>query len=265
MHETPETPALSHRPAIFSRFPGLVAAQSTRHGGVSGEPFASLNLGLSSGDGRENVLENRRRFFGSLAIWTEQVALGFQVHGDTILRAEQPGNYDRHDAFITNRAGVFVAVSIADCTPILIYDAGKQAVAAIHAGWKGTALGIVTKTLQAMQAGFGTQAQDCFAYVGTCISENIFEVDADVAGNFETRFKRFDGQRNKFFVDLKRANAAQLAGFGIPALQLEISPFCTVENNADYFSYRKEGQRSGRMLAVIGMRFCHSDEGGIRR
>jgi polyphenol oxidase len=250
----PRTLALSHRPVIFSAFSTVIAAQSTRHGGVSSEPFASLNLGLSSGDERENVLENRRRFFNGLGIGPDEVALGFQVHGDRSLRAEQPGNYDRYDAFMTNRKNVFVAVSIADCTPVLIYDAENEAVAAIHAGWKGTMQRIVAKTLQAMQTDFGTQPQHCFASVGTCISECSFEVNADVSEHFENRFKRFDAARNKFFVDLKRANTTQLSDFGIPVSQIEISPFCTVIHNADYFSYRREGQRSGRMLAVIGIR-----------
>lgn len=246
--------ALFSRPAIFSAFPHLTAAQSTRHGGVSQEPFASLNLGLSSGDERENVLENRRRFFNGLGIGPDEVALGFQVHGDTILNATQPGNYENYDAFITNRKNVFVAVSVADCTPVLIYDTENKAVAAIHAGWKGTMQQIVTKTLQAMQTNFGTRPQHCYAYVGTCISECSFEVDADVADHFENRFKRFDADLNKFFIDLKQANTTQLLDFGVPASQIEISPFCTVIDNADYFSYRKEGKRSGRMLAVIGLR-----------
>lgn len=243
-----------YTPSLFSTFPRLIAAQSTRHGGVSRAPFASLNLGLSSGDERGQVLENRQRFFNSLGIDPAEVALGFQVHGDSILYAQQPGNYENYDAFITDQTNVFVAVSVADCTPVLIYDAENEAVAAIHAGWKGTMLQLVTKTLQAMQARFGTQPAHCHAYVGTCISECSFEVDADVADHFESRFKQYDKARNKYFVDLKQANATQLLDAGIPATQVEISPFCTVTHNADYFSYRKEGKQSGRMLAVIGMR-----------
>jgi len=245
---------LSYRPTIFSSFTNLIAAQSTRHGGVSPEPFASLNLGLSSGDEREHVLENRRRFFGSLGIDPTEVALGFQVHGDSILLAREPGNYDSYDAFITNQKNVFVAVSVADCTPVLIYDAATGVVAAIHAGWKGTMKQIAAQTLQAMQTHFGSQPAACYAYVGTCISECAFEVDADVADCFEDRFKRFDTVPGKYFVDLKQANRAQLVAAGVPENQIEVSPYCTVTHVQDYFSYRKEGKRSGRMMAVIGMR-----------
>ncbi|MBC7921034.1 MAG: laccase domain-containing protein, partial [Ferruginibacter sp.] len=114
------TPSLYHQPALFSAFPSLVAAQSKRHGGVSLPPFASLNLGLRSGDEAGNVLENRRRFFGSLGIETDQVALSHQVHGDQILLAGTPGSYEGYDALITGRPGLFVAVSVADCVPVLV-------------------------------------------------------------------------------------------------------------------------------------------------
>ena len=241
-------------PYVFQPFLGLVAAQSTRHGGVSPEPFASLNLGLSSGDEAANVHENRRRFFADLGIRPEEVALGFQVHGDSVCIVEKAGVYDEHDAFVTNRPNVFVAVSVADCTPILIHDPKTQAVAAVHAGWKGTMKQIVAKTLLQMTRHFGTCPADCFAYIGACISECAFEVDTDVADHFDDRFKRFDTEKQKFLVDLKQANLVQLLNNGVPETQIEVSPYCTVAQNDTFFSYRKEGKRSGRMLAVIGMR-----------
>ncbi|MBC7893146.1 MAG: peptidoglycan editing factor PgeF [Sphingobacteriaceae bacterium] len=242
------------RPALFSQFPHLIAAESTRHGGVSPVPFASLNLGLSTGDERENVLENRRRFFGGLGIETHQVASSFQVHGEQMLYADSPGHREGYDALLTDQPGVFVAVSVADCTPILVYDSKNKAVAAIHAGWRGTVADIVAKTLAAMAARFGTNGEDCFAYVGTCIDECGFEVGADVADHFTTDFKRFDELKQKFYVDLKAANAAQLYAFGIPESQVEISPFSTVTHQADYFSHRLERGTTGRMMAVIGRR-----------
>lgn len=248
----PTSVILSVKPALLQPFLGLIAAQSTRHGGVSPEPFASLNLGLSSGDEAANVHENRRRFFADLGIRPEEIALGFQVHGDNVCVVEKPGVYDEYDAFVTNQPNVFVAVSVADCTPVLIYDPATQAVAAVHAGWKGTMNRIVAKTLLQMTRHFGTRPTDCLAYIGACISECAFEVDADVADHFDGRFKRFDEERNKFLVDLKQANLAQLLDSGVPEKQIEVSPYCTVAQNDTFFSYRKEGKRSGRMLAVIG-------------
>lgn len=243
---------LFQNPSVFLPFQAVVAAQSTRHGGVSEAPFASLNLGLSVGDERERVLENRRRFFNGLGVDLHQVATSHQIHGSEILYADTPGHREGFDALITDVPGVFVTVSIADCTPILVFDAQHRAVAAIHAGWRGTAAGIVAKTLAEMQTRFGTRGGDCFAYVGTCIAECSFEVGADVADHFPASFKRFDAEKQKFFVDLKAANAAQLRAFGVPDAQVEISPFCTVQHNADSFSHRLERGKTGRMMATIG-------------
>ncbi|MCB0627330.1 MAG: laccase domain-containing protein, partial [Saprospiraceae bacterium] len=121
-------------------------------------------------------------------------------------------------------------------------------------GWRGTVARIVAKTLAEMSATFGTDPRDCLAYVGTCIDECEFEVGPEVAEQFDPAFVRWDELRAKHFVDLKAANRAQLLDAGLPALQIEVSPYCTVQHNADYFSYRAEQGRTGRMLALIGWR-----------
>ncbi len=243
-----------YKPTIFHSFKTIIAAESNRNGGVSEVPFQSLNLSLNVSDAEQHVIENRNRFFGKLNIEIHELATSKQVHGDKILYAMEPGAYDGFDALVTDRKNVFVAVSIADCTPILLYDTENEIVAAVHAGWRGTVEGIVFKTLEVMQSHFGTQAAACFAYIGTCIDECSFEVDTDVAGHFPDDFKRFDAERNKFFVDLKNANKDQLLEFGLPESNIEISPFSTVLHNENYFSHRKEKGQTGRMMAVIGMR-----------
>jgi polyphenol oxidase len=243
-----------HIPKIFQQFPELIAAESTRHGGVSEFPFSSLNLGIYSGDKPEAVQENRKRFFEGLGIDLAEVCFSYQIHEDKIWVAQKLENLEGYDAFITHQPNVFVCVTVADCTPVLIYDAKNQAVASIHAGWKGTVLGIAGKSLQKMQEVFGTNPADCYAYIGTCIDECSFEVGDEVANHFGENFKRFDEAKGKFFVDLKQANQQQLTDLGIPKNQIEISEFSTVLNNEDYFSHRKEQGKTGRMLAVIGVR-----------
>ncbi|MFN7115808.1 MAG: peptidoglycan editing factor PgeF [Saprospiraceae bacterium] len=224
-----------HKPEIFSPFSNIIAAESTRNGGVSEAPLSSLNLSFRVGDQEANVIENRKRFFGGQGIDLQQLATSHQVHGDKILYALEPGDYAGFDALVTDRKGIFVAVSVADCTPILIYDTENEVVAAIHAGWRGTVDGIVFKTLETMQDHFGTQPEHCFAYIGTCIDECSYEVDADVADHFPDDFKRYDAQLNKFLVDLKNGNKDQLVAFGIPENQIEISPFSKVLNKYQYF------------------------------
>ena len=240
-------------PPLFTQFPNLIAAESTRHGGISPAPFASLNLGLNTADAPENVTENRRRFFDSLGIAESQVASSYQVHGTEILYTASPDRFSGYDALITNQPGLFMAVSVADCVPVLIYDAQNQAVAAIHAGWRGTVGELVSKTVWEMQTRFGTQPAHCYAYVGTCINETSFEVGAEVAKQVRDTFKRKAITGDKWFVDLKAANAQQLTDFGIPKTQISVSPFSTVLNNTDYFSHRHEHGQTGRLLAVIGI------------
>lgn len=245
-------------PSIFASEPEVLAAQSLRYGGVSEAPFDSLNLGLSSGDRQEYVLHNREIFYTALSVSPARVALSHQTHSDHILRVDSPGRYSDFDALMTNQRNLFITVSVADCTPILIYDRAHKAIAAVHAGWRGTAQKILYKTLLAMKEAFGTQAKDCLAYIGTCISAESYAVDADVAQHFEPAFKVYDSVSRKFFLDLKAANAHQLYAFGLEKAQVEISPYCSYREHRYFFSYRyavhhTQG-RTGRMQAIIGLR-----------
>jgi len=251
--ETLEKP-LYRIPGIFSQFPNLIAAESTRHGGVSEGPYASLNLGGSTQDKPENITENVKRFFNALQVPLESVAKSHQVHGDAILKVTEPGRFDTFDALITNKPNVQLAVTIADCTPILIFDPACNAVAAIHAGWRGTVKSIVQKTVLALQKEYGTVPEHCYAYVGTCIDECSFEVGEEVAEHFDSSYKRLDTASGKYFVDLKLANCDQLINAGLKKENIEISACSTVINNSDYFSYRHEKGITGRMLATIGIK-----------
>ena len=244
-------------PAIFQGFPRLLAVETTRHGGVSTAPYDSLNLGINTNDLPQNVTENYQLIFEKLGIEQAQVATALQVHGETILVATQGGRFDGYDAIISNTPNVFVGITVADCTPVLVYDSQNQAVAAIHAGWRGTVAQLVHKTLLAMRAHFGTQSQHCHAYVGTCIDACDFEVGAEVAGQFLSDFKIFNPAQQRYYVNLKAANAAQLRAFGVPENQIEISEFSTTHHNQDYFSYRRENGQTGRMLALLGQQLAN--------
>ena len=248
-----DTLSLYVQPSIFENFVGVHAAQSTRHGGCSTGYFSTLNLSLYTKDKKEDVLENRRRFFAALGFEEEQVAGGYQVHGDQVQIVEESGQVEGYDAFITNKKGVLLTATIADCVPILIYDPKKDAVAAIHAGWKGTVARIVAKTIEKMHTTFGTQATDCLAYIGTCIDFCSFEVDEDVAQHFEEQFKEWKAEKGKYYVDLKATNKAILMEKGLPENQIEVSPYCTVVHRDHFFSHRAEKGLTGRMLAAIGM------------
>lgn len=241
-------------PSLFSSFTTLIAAESTRHGGVSAPPFASLNLGINTEDQVDNVNENRRRFFRDINADTFGFASSLQVHGTSVYLATEAGRVEGYDALITNQPGLLVGVTVADCVPILIYDHENQAVAAIHAGWRGTVAGIVTSTLTTMAQQFGTTGENCYGYVGTCIDTTAFEIGEEVAAQFAPDYLRINPNNQRVCADLKSANADLLRQFGIPPTQIAVSPFSTILHNADYFSYRAEQGQTGRMLAVIGIR-----------
>lgn len=243
-------------PSVFSRFPYVAAYESTRYGGVSQPPFSSLNLSLHTADDEQSVRENRRRFFAACGFLPEQIAGSYQVHGAEVLQIDEPGYFSGYDALITDVPNILLTVSIADCTPLLLFDPIRRAVAAIHAGWKGTAAGITAKTLDRMRECYGTSPQDCLAYIGTCIDFCDFEVDADVADHFAPAHKTWNPELCKFFVDLKAANQAQLLASGLRPENVSLSTYSTVTHNKDYFSHRYEKGTTGRMLVAIGLRYA---------
>lgn len=246
---------LHYCPRAFQQFENeLTLAESTRLGGVSTGDYQSLNLSFNQADDSENIVENRVRFAKSLGFNIDQLASTHQVHGDQILRIHHPGNWEGYDGLITNKKDIVLGISIADCAPVLIYDPVQKAIGAVHAGWKGTVGEIGAQALMAMRDAFGTKTSDCWAYIGSCIDANDFEVNADVADHFAGKYKLWDEKKSKFFVDLKTTNRDQLTRLGVPLKQIDISPYSTYSCTDRYFSHRAERGKTGRMLAVIGMK-----------
>lgn len=239
---------------IFSFNDHLLAIESTRNGGSSDGAYASLNLGAFTNDLKEAVQRNKEILYTDLGINGDQIASSFQCHGNEVLNVVEPGYYEGFDALITNKKNIFLQILVADCTPMLLFDPIHEVIAAIHAGWRGTANAIVQKTLDKMNLHFQTNPSDCFAYVGTCISQAFFEVDEDVAVYFDQEFYVFDKEKNKYFIDLKACNTRALSSAGLMKNHIAISPFCTVKDNNLFFSHRYEKGTTGRFGVIIGMR-----------
>jgi polyphenol oxidase len=260
--------------AILHKLPGIVHAFSTRQGGVSQSPFATLNLGLSVGDEPLAVEENRRRFFGGFGIDPGRVVRARQVHGNGILRVdaalteragfphclvEEPAEFD---ALMTSLPGLALVVSTADCLPIVIYDPVRPAVAAVHAGWRGTAQRIAAQAVSAMSDAYGTDPGDCIAAIGPGIRKCCFEVDAPVveamARVIPTWEAHAEAVRPKhWLMDLPGINRAILEGAGLRREQIEDVRLCTACRTDLFFSHRADKGRTGRMMNFI---FLH-DEG----
>jgi purine-nucleoside/S-methyl-5'-thioadenosine phosphorylase / adenosine deaminase len=266
----------------FSKIPWLVHGFSTRPGGVSGlngEPV--LNMALTEWDSRENVRENRRRFQAALDAADFNLISLLQFHSDAILSFQAvPATPCRGDASLTAQPGLLLAIQTADCVPILFVDPEKRAIAAVHAGWRGTLQRIAAKAVGQMQMQFGSKPADLLAAVGPAIGGCCYEVGTDVAAKFAAQFPNagdfFDELRTgnepnplqwlnmappghqpppkKVLLDLRQANRAQLVEVGLVAKNIFVNDLCTACRRDLLFSYRKEGSQSGRLVAVIGIR-----------
>lgn len=249
-----ETTTLSIiEPEIFKPVPGIVAGFSTRHGGTSEPPFTSLNLGLSVGDDRDNVLENRRRLFEPLGFPVDRLAIAGQVHGHDIREITEPGLFPGFDGMVTREPGILLGISAADCAAVLFADAEARVIGACHSGWRGTVARIGARTVEAMER-LGARRRHIQAYISPCISAENFEVGPEVAEHFDAAFIHHRPGSDRPFVDMKGAIAAQLQEAGISPETIEVSPHCTYARTDTFFSHRAESGRTGRMMGFIGMR-----------
>ncbi len=169
-----------------------------------------------------------------------------QIHSNLVLLADRPGILGEADALITNLPGLAISIRTADCYPILLADARNCAVAAIHAGWRGTAGQIVRQTLERMQKEFGTQPGDVSAAIGPGIGVCCYEVGEDVACQF--------GHTGQTHLDLCSENRKQLEAAGVSPQNIEASGVCTFCDAERFFSYRREKEKAGRMTSYIMLR-----------
>ena len=268
--------------AAFNAFPWLIHGFSTSQGGVSPLNGSKvLNLGFTEWDARENVQKNRKLFQSGLAANELALVSLKQFHSDVVCGfSTVPGEPPSADASISNTPSLLLGIQTADCVPILLLDPKKRAVAAVHAGWRGTLQRIVEKTVGRMKMEFKTAPSDLLAAIGPAIGGRCYEVGTEVAAAFHSQFSNapewFDELRtgdepnplqwlNQFppghqpppknvRLDLRKANRAQLLAAGLRPQNIFVSDLCTACRPDLLFSYRKQGSESGRMMSVIGIR-----------
>lgn len=176
-----------------------------------------------------------------------------QVHSDRVVNAQSLRDRESEgDALITDEIKLSIGVRSADCVPILMLDLKKRGVAAVHAGWRGSAAEIGKRTLEEMQRVFGTDPADVYAAMGPCIRSCCYEVGEEVAAKFSKLFPEWgEEDRAKRNIDLPEANRRVLIAAGVPAGQIFDSCLCTTCQSADFFSYRREPANEGRMVSSI--------------
>ncbi len=245
---------MNHPPILqaetFRVHHSVLLAISTRQGGVSPEPYC-MNLSFRVGDTDENVQRNRELFFGGLGVGVDELAIPQQIHSSIVKSADHPGVYDQCDALVCSRRRVFLCVSVADCVPVFLLEKKRMVVAAIHAGWRGTLHRIVERTVELMVHHHACNPSDMIAYIGPSARSCCYEVGEEVADLFAVDYIR--KTRDKLFLDLTDANLSQLIQSGVPMSSIEISESCTICKPVLFHSYRRDGQKSGRMLGVIGL------------
>jgi hypothetical protein len=240
-----------HAPPLWRPVAGfpIVAGFTTRRGGVSRAPFESLNLGRSTPDRSEHVLENRRRVLAALSLPSDRLATAGQVHGVRVVEVSVPGHVPDCDALVTRTPGLALAVTTADCLPILFVAPGAVAVA--HSGWRGTADGLPRAALLALCAATGVAPTRVSAHIGPCIRACCYAVGPEVLARFPDRVAR--AVRAATHLDLVEATRLQLGDAGLSPDAWHDTGACTACRPDWYFSHRRDGTPSGRQWAVAAL------------
>jgi YfiH family protein len=271
---------------ILAAIPWLVHGFSTRPGGVSKLSDARvLNLGFTDWDSRTAVSRNRASLLRTLRSEEMPLLALRQIHSALARVVASPSARPlAGDAVITQTPNLLLAIQSADCVPVLLVDTKRRVVGGVHAGWRGTLARVVQKTLGRMRFEFGTRPADVLAALGPAIGGCCYEVGSEVAqaflGQFVHAAEWFDGPFERLCVsespdflpwltmmppghapppervqlDLRVANRWQLMDAGVRAGNIAVSPHCTACRTDLFFSYRREGAHTGRMLAAVGIR-----------
>jgi len=214
------------------------------------------NMSLFYGDTEES-LKNRKDFLSRLNIDHEALVCAHQVHGDRVnyVGLDDKGKgalaYEdsirNTDALITDVPNLPLAIFTADCLAVFLYDPVNHCLGLVHAGWRGTKEKIVYKTVQAMRGKFKTRPKDLLAGMGPCIRKCCYKVGEDFQGHFSEGLIR---KNHRLYLDLPGINRGQLREAGLMGSNIIDSSLCTSCKNNLYFSFRKEGEKAGRMMSV---------------
>ncbi len=276
LHETAGAATYLTLPAFDAMVgSGVRLAISTRQGGVSEGPYSTLNLGLSTADSAENVLENRRRLGVATGISLDDTVGMNQVHGThvAVVNSRERGYGALEgttaladtDGMVTTTTGIALRALAADCVPVALYDRRRGAIAAIHAGWRGILAGVVPATIAMLTSYAGTEPTDLVAALGPCIGACHYEVGPEVAGPFAAAFDGTDDREagaeqvvwqrdGRSYLDLTAALGVQLRRHGVLADQVVTSTLCTACRRDLFYSHRAEGPtgRFGMLVWLTG-------------
>lgn len=249
---------------------GLVKhAFSTRMGGVSKEPYSTMNFSFTRGDDPEDVKENYRRMAKALGVDVDRMVLTWQTHTTNVRVVSEQDfgkgvvrdrDYRDVDGLITNIPGVTLVTFFADCVPLYFLDKKNQAIGLSHSGWRGTVNRMGAVTLEAMKKEFGTMPEDVIACVGPSICQDCYEVGPEVIEQFQAAFdkkhheKLFYAKPNgKYQLNLWEANRIILKEAGVPEENISVTDICTHCNPELLFSPRRAAEKRGNLCAFLSL------------
>lgn len=241
---------------------------TSREGGVSVGNYASYNLSPFSGDNPENFSQNKSTLCSNLGIAPENLIIPFQTHGteirkiDTLfleLSIQEKTDYlNGVDAIFTQLPQVCLGITTADCVPLLFFDPVKKVIGAAHAGWRGTCGRIAEKTVFQLIDQYNCNPANILVTIGPSISSEVYEVGNEVVEHFAKEgfntAEIVEIRNNKKFLDLWKANKQSLEKAGVKADHIEMAEICTFTEHNRFFSARRLGIKSGRMISVIMIR-----------
>lgn len=253
---------IQHNGLRYFQFEGLQTRHAvfTRRGGVSPEPWGSLNVGGTVGDDLKRVRKNRLLSFEALGCRPESIFDVWQVHSADVVCARAPRpegeSLRQADVILTDRPEVTLFMRFADCVPILFHDPRQGIIGVAHAGWMGTVRGVATSAVLAMKEQYGSNPSDIIACIGPSIGPDHYEIGADVILQVMQKFGDeselvLKSHRGKIHFNLWEANRLQLERMGVN--RIEVSGICTACHTEDWFSHRAEKGRTGRFGALMAL------------
>ncbi len=255
-----EKPPLRYWTSSLLNEAGIPHGVFTRRGGVSPPPWHSLNLGNTVGDDRQRVQENLRRVFAALERPLSSRYDVWLVHGATVVCAHTPRPDERPhiqaDAILTDRADLTLVMRYADCVPILLADPVRRVVGIVHAGWRGTVLGVAHRAVVQMAACYGSRPEDILAAIGPSIGPDHYEVGQEVVAQVQAAFDEqaealLPRPGGRVHFDLWAANRWWLEQAGVR--HIEVAEICTACHLEDWYSHRAEKGKTGRFGALIAL------------
>jgi len=238
----------------------VTQAVFTRQGGISPEPWNSLNMGGTVGDDSQRAVENRTRAFNAVGRDPASMYDVWQVHSVKVVCTDLPRQvgqpYLKADAILTDNPSVTLFMRFADCVPIFLFDPVKNVIGLVHSGWKGTVKKISVLTVETMIKQYGSDPKDILAGIGPSISHQYYSIKHDVIQQVLSAFGQHQStvlikEDGVVKFDLWEANRILLAQAGLK--EIEVSNVCTASNPSDWYSHRGEAGKTGRFGALIGL------------